>query len=63
MLKVGDVVKLKVDNDNPLLMTIEEIRTNCDGTGHDGAGLRCRWFEDTEIYEAWVSESSVEFVK
>lgn len=66
VLKVGDVVRLKAGGEP---MTIAEVRAGCDGTSHDGAGLRCQWFEGclsgmfgVTLHEGWLSESSVEKV-
>lgn len=60
MHKIGSVVRLKAGGDP---MTVAEIRNGCDGTGNDGLGLRCMWFEDTELKEGWFSESSIELAE
>lgn len=59
MLKVGDVVKLKAGG---TAMTVVEVRDGCDGTGGDGLGLLCAWFEGGELHKAWLSESSIMLV-
>lgn len=56
-LKVGDVVRLRAGGE---LMTVEEVKVSCDGTGGDGAGVLCVWFMGTALRKAWLSESSLE---
>lgn len=41
-------------------MLVIAVRTVCDGTGGDGDGLYCEWWEDDKRIQGWVSESSVE---
>jgi uncharacterized protein YodC (DUF2158 family) len=58
-LKVGSIVYLKAEDDPKQLMTVEQLSSTCDGTSHDGQGVLCVWFEETELHRAWLSESSL----
>lgn len=45
------------------VMLVHAVSAGCDGTGSDGDGLLCSWFEDGTFRVAWLSESSVLVVK
>lgn len=63
-MRVGDVVRLRADEDGAEAMVVVEVRQLCDGTSGDGAALLCAWFEDeAELREAWLSESAVALVR
>lgn len=57
VIRVGDHVRLRVGGE---VMLVIAVRTVCDGTGGDGDGLYCEWWEDDKRIQGWVSESSVE---
>lgn len=58
MIKEGSLVQLKADS-KAAIMKVEQVAIACDGTGGDGIGLLCSWFEDGEVQQAWLSESAV----
>lgn len=55
----GSIVKLAVDPTNYSRMIVLDKVVMCDGTGGDGAGLLCTWFEGYIQVRGWLSESSV----
>lgn len=62
-MQKGDIVCLKADVNIEFAMIVEKIEVSCDGTGGDGAGLYCQWFEGHNQVKGWVSESSVKMVE
>lgn len=55
MIEPGDLLTLRA---GWAPMYVLESRVSCDGTGGDGAGLRCLWLDGGPKI-GWVSESSV----
>lgn len=62
----GDVVRLAAGGEP---MTAIDIRTSCDGTGGDGAGVLCSWREPGDIpafnteVTSRLSESSLKVIE
>jgi len=67
LIRPRDVVKLKADDrtfNEAELLYVMKVETTCDGTGGDGAGVLCAWWNGNEKgYKAsWLSESSLTLV-